>query len=92
MANLERGIKVPFYFGATPTYVDFFLFAHLEWQRHTKLNRLKADLGVDPLAPYAKIIQVDAGIKALESVQACTRPVGIDDYACKDELIAQYRE
>ena len=32
MGNLERGIVGPYYFGAEPSCVDFFLAAHMDWK------------------------------------------------------------
>lgn len=69
LTYLNRCIKGPFFFGEKPTYVDFVLFALVEWKEELILNRLKSEKGVDVFGPYEKILGVINGIRNLDSVK-----------------------
>jgi len=66
MANLERSIKGPFYFGDTPSAVDFFLVQHMDWRCLSIFEPLKAK-GIDFLTPYPKLVGVHEAIKATDA-------------------------
>ena len=63
MGNLERGIVGPYYFGAEPSCVDFFLAAHMDWRVCSLFAPLKAKHGVDALAPFTKVVGVYEELK-----------------------------
>jgi glutathione S-transferase len=63
---VERNIKGPFFFGAEPSYVDFFLLQHMDW-RQDMFEKLKAKTGTDFLANYPKMVAATAGLRALKS-------------------------
>ena len=91
MGNLDRGIAGPFYFGAAPTSVDFFLCAHVDWVEATLFDRLKADKGIaDPLAPFAKVKATVEGIRGLESYRVSALTTIKEGFECKDEIVAAY--
>jgi hypothetical protein len=89
VANLQRGIKGPFFFGEEPTFVDFFLCNHMDWAEATLLNRLKESKGVDAFAPFEKLMGVVEGIRGLDSYKGYTGdlPVARDEYQVKDEFL-----
>jgi glutathione S-transferase len=64
MGNLERGVQGPYFFGAQPSPVDFFLLQHLDWREQQVFGPLKARHGVDALAPYPKLCGVAAALRA----------------------------
>ena len=41
MSNIERSIVGPYYFGAAPSAVDFFLLQHLDWRQDSIFGPLK---------------------------------------------------
>ena len=71
MTNLENGIVGPFYFGAEPSCVDFFLAAHCDLRTMTLFNPLKEKYGVDPLSAFPK---VNAIYTALSSTDQWKNP------------------
>jgi len=89
MANLERGIQGPFYFGAEPSCVDFFLFAHLDNAIATVFAPVKAKYGVDAMAPYAKCLAIHA---ALSSTDAYKASKFTHSPPIKDEILNSYNE
>jgi glutathione S-transferase len=89
--NLERSIKGPFYFGESPTYVDFMLAAQLSWVRATLFDRLKDECGVDLFSSFQKIAGVEAGILALPGVATMELVVARDNFKEKDEFFAAYK-
>ena len=95
--NVDRSIQGPFYFGAKPTCVDFFLANVVDWNGACFLDRLKSEKGFDALKDYSKIMGVVEGIRALESyksnkygLQICTKPDG-SSFASGDELFADFK-
>ena len=42
LANMERSVKGPFYFGDSPTYVNFLLCCVMDWTEETVLTAIKA--------------------------------------------------
>lgn len=66
MGNIERSIVGPYYFGAEPSSVDFFLLQHLDWRTTSMFTPLKERFGVDLLAPYPKIAAVQANLQAFD--------------------------
>jgi len=65
MGNIERSIVGPYYFGAEPCAVDFFLLQHLDWRGNSIFVPLK-ERGVDLLAPYPKIAAVQVALQACD--------------------------
>lgn len=92
VSNLERGIKGPFYYGDQPTFVDFFLVQHVDFQAAVFLNRLKAEKGVDAFGAYPKIQGIVDGIRELPSYSGYAGPLQTirPDMEAKDELFADY--
>ena len=93
LANIERSIKGPFYFGASPTYVDFCLCGLMDWTETCLLQRLKEEKGVDVFGNYAKISGSVAGIRGLPSYvnyKGGLVTAG-DNFKAKDELYAEYK-
>ena len=59
----------PFYFGDSPTYVDFLLCCVMDWTEETVLTAIKAA----PFAACPKISGVVDGIRGLDSHRASAR-------------------
>ena len=55
IGNIERSIKGPFYFGAEPSCVDFFLAAHLDARVASLFEPLKEKHGFDAMASAPKV-------------------------------------
>jgi len=76
MTNLESGIKGPYYYGDQPCAADFFLGAHMDWRMANVFDPLNAKYGVEPLAPYKKIVGLHDALKATD---------GYKRFAAKEE-------
>jgi hypothetical protein len=92
--NIDRSIQGPFYFGAKPTCVDFFLANCVDWVSACFLDRVKSEKGIDAFKDFQKIMGVVEGIRSLESyksykggLQICTKPDG-SSFAAGDDLFA----
>lgn len=90
MAQLERSIAGPFYFGSKPSPVDFFLCNEVDMAQCVVLNALKAKTGVDVFAPYPKVQAVVAGIRSLPSYKVYDIPPIPEAYVVSDDFIADY--
>jgi len=93
-SNLSRAIKGPFFFGDSPSYVDFFLCQHFEWNDATFLGRLEQETGKSFVKSYEKIIGVINGIQNLESYKNYSGPLKIfhsPDFCKPDEFFAEYK-
>jgi glutathione S-transferase len=93
LGNMERGIKGPFFFGDSPTYVDFFLCAHIDWLDFTLFDRLTAEKSVGHmLTSYSKMRGVVDGIRALGSYLEYKGPLktGQPNFRVKDEILSAY--
>lgn len=93
LGNIERSIQGPFYFGVSPTYVDFLLCHFMDWHYTILLQRLKDEKGVDVFGKYAKISAAVAGIRGLASYVNYKGGLVIanDNFKAKDELFAEYK-
>jgi hypothetical protein len=69
MSNIDRSIVGPYYFGAEPSAVDFFLLQHLDWRTASLFAPLHERCGIDLLEPYTKIAGVQAALHATDSYQ-----------------------
>ena len=63
---IERSIKGPYYFGDTPTYVDFATTSYFDMCEHKWLNPLREKSG-DTLAACPKLKAVLSSIRSLPS-------------------------
>jgi len=88
MCNLERGIAGPFYFGDSPSAVDFFLLQHLDWRSSSLFDPLKSKYGVDAMAPYPKMLAIQAALRATDAYKnyKALSPMG----PIKDEILAAF--
>jgi len=88
---VERNIQGPYFFGAEPSYVDFFLLQHMDW-RQDLFDKLQAVTSTDPLAAYPKIKGVVAGLRTLPSYKNFKGgPCGGWKYfECKQDIIDAY--
>lgn len=68
--TIERNIRGPYFFGAEPSYVDFFLLQHMDWRRDM-FDKLQAKTGKDFLGDCPKIKAVCEGLRSLDSYQNC---------------------
>jgi glutathione S-transferase len=94
LGNMERGIKGPFYFGDSPTYVDFYLCANIDWLDFTLFDRLTAEKSVDHvLTSYSKMRGVVDGIRALDSYREYKGPLktALPHLCAKDEVFSEYK-
>lgn len=93
LGNMERSIKGPFYFGESPTYVDFYLCNHVDWWEYVLLDRLKTEQGVDILNAYEKIKAVVSGIRELASYieNKSGLEISAPNYRSKDEIYTEYK-
>jgi glutathione S-transferase len=64
--TIERNIQGPYFFGAEPSYVDFFLLQHMDW-RKDMFDKLQAKTGKDFLVGYPKMKAVSEGLRSLDS-------------------------
>lgn len=85
-------MKGPFFFGDKPTYVDFFLAAHMDWSDATIFHRLKADKGLDAFAGFEKLNGVVNGIRELDSYKNYEGALKTADtkYGLTDADVAAY--
>jgi len=95
MGNIERSIVGPYYFGAEPSAVDFFLLQHLDWRATSLFVPLKEKFGIDLLAPYPKIAAVQAALQASDAYKNYAE--GKSSYSqlktpgpIKDEILAAF--
>jgi len=72
---VERNIKGPYFFGADPSFVDFFLLQHMDG-RMDMFEKLQVKTGRDLLVQCPKIKAVIAGLRSLDSYKASTYKVG----------------
>mmetsp|Transcript_10503 Transcript_10503/g.17455 ORF Transcript_10503/g.17455 Transcript_10503/m.17455 type:complete len:222 (+) Transcript_10503:65-730(+) len=63
---VEHNIKGPYFFGAEPSFVDFFLLQHMDWRKDL-FAKLQAKTSKDFLAEYPKIKAVAESLRALPS-------------------------
>ena len=90
MANIERSIKGPFYFGDQPSAVDFFLTQHMDWRMSNVFDPLKATGPYDYLEPYEKIRTAYEAIKATPGYK---KDRGLKfPGPIKDEVLAAFSE
>jgi glutathione S-transferase len=66
---VERNIKGPFFFGDSPSYVDFFLLQHMDW-RKSLLDKLQEKTGKDFLESCPKIKAVVSALRELPSYKS----------------------
>jgi len=85
LSNLERAIQGPFYFGAEPSAVDFFLLQHMDWRDGSLFTPLK-DRGLDALAPYPKVCGVHAALKATDAYKGYSGGLPLPG-PIKDEIL-----
>jgi glutathione S-transferase len=89
LRNIERSIKGPYYFGARPTYVDFWLTQAFDWGNLVLFSGLPKCIAEN----YPKVKGVLAGIRGLESAKALEKlPVGPPYAALKPEIAAALKE
>ena len=89
MSNLENAIIGPFYFGDSPSSVDFFLAAHLDWRNSNVFGPLKEKYGEEHLAAYPKVASVYESLSstdAWKSFSGVAKPMG----AIKEEVLEGY--
>lgn len=92
--NLNRAVKGPFFFGDSPSYVDFFLCQHYEWNDATFLGRVEEETGKKFVKSYEKLIGAITGIQNLESYKNYSGPLKIyhsPDFCKPDEFFAEYK-
>ena len=92
--NLSRGIKGPYFFGDSPSYVDFFLCQHMDWQDEMCLRRLREEIQLDCFGPYPKIKAVAEGIRNLDSYKNYSGPLktcGRPGFVKEDDFFAVYK-
>uniref|UniRef100_A0A7S4M3K0 Glutathione transferase n=1 Tax=Prymnesium polylepis TaxID=72548 RepID=A0A7S4M3K0_9EUKA len=90
MANLERGIKGPFYFGDEPSAVDFFLLQHMDWRSWTIFDPLKeAPYNVDVLKEYPKVVAIRDALRATDAYKKFDKmkPMG----PIKEEILCAFK-
>jgi len=90
MGNIERSIKGPYYFGDEPSCCDFFLLQALDWREPT-FEKLKAKLGVDPMAPFPKAVAVAAALRASPGYVNYKGGLKMMS-AVKDEIVDSYND
>lgn len=93
MMIIERAIKGPFYFGDEPSAVDFFLLQHLDWRTTSLFAPLKEKYGVDLLAPYPKMVGVQAALQAADGYKnfASSKYSGLKMVGpIKDEILSVF--
>ena len=92
--NLSRGIKGPYFFGDSPSYADFFLCQHMDWQDEMCLRRLREEIQLDCFGPYPKIKAVVEGIRNLDSYKNYSGPLktcGRPGFVKEDDFFAAYK-
>lgn len=67
MGNVERSIAGPFFFGAEPSAVDFFLLMHLDMRTTSIFGPLRERFGFDALAAFPKVAGVYAALQATDA-------------------------
>jgi len=87
MGNLERGIQGPFYFGAEPSCVDFFLLGHLDWREPT-FEKLRERFQVDPIAAFPKVSAIGAELRKAKGYKEFTAVRMMNPV--KDEVLDAY--
>lgn len=90
MANLERSIKGPYYFGAEPCVCDFFLLGILDW-RGVTFDKLKAKHGFDAMAAFPKAAGVAAKLRLTDAYVGYKGGLTCGSGA-KDEVIDAYHD
>ena len=92
LGNLERGIKGTYWFGNSPTYVDFFWTNICDWFNFVCFDRLQSEFGVSsPIDAYPKLKGVASGIRSLEFYKN-VKPVGREGYSAKDETFSAWKK
>jgi len=90
MGNIERAIKGPYYFGAQPCCVDFFLCHVIDWRNVGTFDRLSKQTGVDYWAPYPKVATACAAIRAFPAYQKFAGVILLPNFTTKDEVFENY--
>ena len=96
MANIEHSILGPFYFGAAPSYVDYFMLHAFDWAiDDTFLRALAPKLaarGIDVYAPFPKIRRLLATLRSLPSYKQAQHPYpfNVDYERVSPRLVAAY--
>lgn len=95
--NVERSIQGPFYFGESPTCVDFFLANIVDWHCANFLDRLEKEKGVKAFANFPKMMAAVEGIRGLSSYASnkynlliSTKTDG-SSFIASDEFFAEYK-
>jgi glutathione S-transferase len=96
MGNIERSIAGPFYFGAEPSAVDFYLLMHLEMRTTSIFGPLRERFGFDALAAFPKVAGVYAALLATDAYK--NYAAGESKYSqlphylgpLKDEILAAF--
>jgi len=88
LRNMENSIKGPYFYGARPTYVDFWFTQGFDWCDFVLFN----PIGHKAEAHYPKIQGVLAGIRGLESAKTIKEPVGPPSMAMAEAVIADYKK
>ena len=86
LSNLEQGVKGTYWFGSSPTYVDFFWGNLCDWFDFTLFDRLQSEFGVaNPIDAYPNLKRVVNGIRNLESYKSC-KIIADDKFKANDEI------
>lgn len=94
LANLEKGVRGPYWFGNAPTYVDFFWTNIVDFYDARIFDRLEAEFGVKHFyAAYPKLEGVLNAIRSLDSYKACQIPILKSDgsFHAKEEMFAAWK-
>ena len=93
LANIERAIVGPYYFGDEPSCVDFFLLGHVDWRNTGMFDRLMKEKGLgDWLAACPKIKALTAALRAAPGYKNYSGKLAIvmPSMLIKDEVLASY--
>lgn len=80
LANLERNIQGPYFFGEKPSVPDFVLAALVDWAVTTKGNVLKEKTGISLPFEAGKVGAIVTAIRGLESYAKNTIPLVKPDF------------
>merc|ERR1711998_83826 len=90
LANMERSIKGPFYFGAKATFVDYQVTSIINMLKGHSLNKLESKTG-DLFAAYPKLKAVMTAILGLDSAKTLPYDAVLPEgYLMTEETAATY--